>query len=303
MIEEQPPEILDKSSLWLQPIIAPDESQLTCLPQWTAGDPSPSVPSSNESKWNNLLSPPQVHTGPPFDLQSMSTEEIGALTNEIPVLSKTKTKAAKFVDTPRGKTPFQNTPNKSSSNSLQTNPLSTFRNKCPLDSTIGSPLSTPQRAVKKLPPLLVSNGQSSTRPRRAAAIKADERIQQIRHADPDENSPSVLSIRTEKSHGDSIDLLIDQIERKLQFDDDDDDGEEQPKSQRVTTDEELKAQCWKLHDRLAYAPSAKLMRYIVEYLIILSGDDDPWLIGALITEIQAIGFRYNALCIYQRKQR
>ena len=45
------------------------------------------------------------------------------------------------------------------------------------------------------------------------------------------------------------------------------------------------------------------MRYIVEYLIILSGDDDPWLIGALITEIQAIGFRYNALCIYQRKQR
>lgn len=174
--------------------------------------------------------------------------------------------------------------------------MSTFRNKHPLDSTIGSPLSTPHRSVKKLPPLVVNNSQSSTRPRRAAAIKADERIQQIRHDDPDENSPSVLSIRTEQSQrGESIDLLIDQIERKLQFDDDED--------ERICSDEKLKEQCWKLHDRLAFAPNAKLMRYIVEYLILLSGDEDPWLIAALITEIQAIGFRYNALCIYQRKQR
>lgn len=173
--------------------------------------------------------------------------------------------------------------------------MSTFRNKFPLDSTIGSPLSTPHRTGKKLPPLVVHNNQSSSRPRRAAAIKADERIQQIRHDDPDENSPSVLSIRTEQNQRESVDFLIDQIERKLQFDDDDD--------EQISSDEKLKEQCWKLHDRLAYAPNSKLMRYIVEYLILLSGDGDPWLIAALITEIQAIGFRYNALCIYQRKQR
>lgn len=104
VIEDQPPEILDKSSLWLQPIIVPDESQLTCLPQWTTIDPDPTT---SETKWNNLLSPPQVHTGPPFDLQSMTTEEISALTTEIPILSKTKAKPAKFIETPRGKTPFQ----------------------------------------------------------------------------------------------------------------------------------------------------------------------------------------------------
>ncbi|CAF4874764.1 unnamed protein product, partial [Rotaria sp. Silwood2] len=33
-----------------------------------------------------------------------------------------------------------------------------------------------------------------------------------------------------------------------------------------------------LHDRLAYAPNAKLMRYLAEYIILLSGDQDPWLI-------------------------
>ncbi|CAF1554379.1 unnamed protein product, partial [Rotaria sordida] len=35
----------------------------------------------------------------------------------------------------------------------------------------------------------------------------------------------------------------------------------------------------------------------------LLGDQDPWLTVSLIVEMQAIGFRYNALCIYQRKKR
>ena len=105
LIEDQPPEVLDKSSLWLHPIVVPDESNLTCLPDWTpANDEQHQYQSQQtDSKWNNILSPPQVNTGHLFDLNSMSTEEILALTTE-PVLQKTKTK--KLIDTPRGKTPF-----------------------------------------------------------------------------------------------------------------------------------------------------------------------------------------------------
>ncbi len=103
LIEDQPPEILDKSSLWLHPIILPDETNLTCLPEWTAVNDKQGQ-QQTDTKWNNILSPPQVNTGHPFDLNSMTTEEILSLTNE-PILIKTKTK--KLIDTPRGKTPFQ----------------------------------------------------------------------------------------------------------------------------------------------------------------------------------------------------
>jgi hypothetical protein len=58
-----------------------------------------------DSKWNNILSPPQVNTGHPFDLNSMTTEDILSLTTE-PILTKTKLKPNKLIDTPRGKTPF-----------------------------------------------------------------------------------------------------------------------------------------------------------------------------------------------------
>ena len=199
--------------------------------------------------------------------------------------------------------PFQ-TPNKSSSNTANLNPLSTFRNKLPLEASLASPLCTPHRTGKKLPPLLVNSGQTSSRPRRAAAIKADERIQQIRHDEPDENvlrdSPRILSARSEEIFQEPVEFLIDHIERKLKFDDDDDEDISLATSQGQ---DDLLQQCMQLHDRLAYAPNAKLMRYLAEYLILLSGDRDPWLIASLIVEIQAIGFRYNALCIYQRKQR
>jgi hypothetical protein len=146
--------------------------------------------------------------------------------------------------------------------------------------------------VKKLAALTVANSQASSRPRRAAAIKADERIQQIQYEGPNENCPRA-----------PVEQLIDQIdalhiERKLQFDDD----EEHEKLASRPPDH-LRQQCIELHDRLACAPNAKLMRYIAECIILLSGDEDPWLVAALIVEMQAIGFRYNALCIYQRKKR
>jgi hypothetical protein len=192
--------------------------------------------------------------------------------------------------------------------------MSTFRNKMPMDTSLASPLCTPHRPGKKFPPLTVTNSNtSSSRPRRAAAIKADERIQQIRHEDTDEslhrmnlnrNSPSLHS--NENNHQ-PVELLIDQmdalhIERKLQFDDDDDEEEEEIVTTNKPNDKLLQ-QCIQLHDRLAYAPSTKLMRYLAEYIILLSGDQDPWLVATLIVEMQAIGFRYNALCIYQRKRR
>lgn len=164
---------------------------------------------------------------------------------------------------------------------------------------MASPLCTPHRTAKKLPPLLVNSGQTSSRPRRAAAIKADERIQQIRHDEPDENIPRD-SPRSAAIFQEPVEYLIDHIERKLKFDDDDDEDIAVTKSKGQ---DHLLQQCMQLHDRLAYAPNAKLMRYIAEYIILLSGDRDPWLIASLIVEIQAIGFRYNALCIYQRKQR
>ncbi|CAF5168273.1 unnamed protein product, partial [Rotaria sp. Silwood1] len=94
------------------------------------------------------------------------------------------------------------------------------------------------------------------------------------------------------------------IERKLKFDDDDDDDDtEKDINILIKSNEKLLQQCMQLHDRLSYAPNAKLMRYLAEYIILLSGDQDPWLIVSLIVGMQAIGFRYNALCIYQRKQR
>ena len=189
--------------------------------------------------------------------------------------------------------------------------MSTFRNKLPLEASLASPLCTPHRTGKKLPPLLVNSGQTSSRPRRAAAIKADERIQQIHHDEPDENiprnSPRIHSARSEEILQKPVEYLIDQldelhIERKLKFDDDDDDDEGISATKSKGQDQLLQ-RCMQLHDRLAYAPNAKLMRYLAEYIILVSGDRDPWLIASLIVEIQAIGFRYNALCIYQRKQR
>ena len=344
LIEDQPPEILDKSSLWLHPIVMPDESNLTCLPEWTAVDddrPSPSSPGQQpaDSRWSNIFSPPQVHNDQPLDLNSMSTDDILSLTNE-PRLAKTKSKPAKLIDTPRGKTPFSldnqrplsvdeissfrhelshlvsQTPNKSSpSSALTLNLMSTFRNKPPMDASLASPLCTPHRTGKKLPSLSVTSSQTSSRPRRAAAIKADERIQQIHDDTTDDsiprlpaarNSPSVQSARAEAKHREPVDALIDQIdglhiERKLQFDDDDDEQEEVTVMPRHN--DELVRQCIQLHDRLAYAPNAKLMRYLSEFIILLSGDHDPWLVATLIVEMQAIGFRYNALCIYQRKKR
>ena len=303
LIEDQPPEILDKSSLWLHPIIIPDESNLTCLPEWTTLNNDQTSQQQTDSKWNNILSPPQVHTGHPFDLNSMTTDEILSLTTEPPILTKPKIK--KLIDTPRGKTPF--TPNKPSSASA--NPMSTFRNKMPIDSSIASPLCTPNRIAKKLPPLTLANSNtSSTRPRRAAAIKADERIQQIHHDEPEDYS--YRSTRFDENSSQPIDSLIDQIEslhieRKLQFDDDEEEVVVDQESIASTkkSNEKLLEQCIQLHDRLAYAPNAKLIRYLAEYIILLSGDQDPWLIVCLIVEMQAIGFRYNALCIYQRKKR
>lgn len=326
LIEDQPPEILDKSSLWLHPIIIPDESNLTCLPEWTTiNDENQQTPQQqpqqNDTKWNNILSPPQINTGHPLDLNSMTTDDILSLTSE-PIITKSKTR--KLIDTPRGKTPF--TPNKTASSSSSTtaaaatvssNIMSTFRNKMPIETSLASPLCTPNRIGKKLPPLAVSNSNtSSARPRRAAAIKADERIQQIHQNDPDENkyqlnSPRILSSRVDENKHEPVELLIDQIdalhiERKLQFDDDDDVNDNiQEDLIKLTkkTNEKLLKQCIQLHDRLAYAPNAKLMRYLAEYIILLSGDQDPWLVVSLIVEMQAIGFRYNALCIYQRKKR
>ena len=73
---------------------------------------------------------------------------------------------------------------------------------------------------------------SSSRPRRAAAIKADERIQQIHNDDTDQclyrrnqNSPRILSSCLDENNHEPVELLIDQmdalhIERKLTFDDD-----------------------------------------------------------------------------------
>ncbi|CAF4614734.1 unnamed protein product, partial [Rotaria sp. Silwood2] len=317
LIEDQPPEILDKSSLWLHPIIIPDESNLTCLSEWTTMNNDREQQRQTDSKWNNILSPPQINTGQPFDLNSMTTDEILSLTNE-PILIKTKTR--KLIDTPRGKTPFQkdnqktlSTPNKSSTTT--SNLMSTFRNKIPMDSTLASPICTPNRTGKKLPPLGLTNSNTSSRPRRAAAIKADERIQKIRNDDIDEslhrintnrNSPRTLSSRLDENNHEPIELLIDRIdalhiERKLTFDDDDDDEKEI--NIATKSNEKLLQQCMQLHDRLAYAPNAKLMRYLAEYIILLSGDQDPWLIVSLIVGMQAIGFRYNALCIYQRKKR
>ena len=189
--------------------------------------------------------------------------------------------------------------------------MSTFRNKIPIDSSLASPVCTPNRTGKKLPPLTIASGNTSSRPRRAAAIKADERIQQIHIDDTEENShrrnlnsPRILSSRLDENNHQPVELLIDQmdalhIERKLQFDDED----EEDISISTKSNEKLLQQCMQLHDRLAYAPNAKLMRYLAEYIILLSGDQDPWLIVSLIVELQAIGFRYNALCIYQRKKR
>lgn len=310
LIEDQPPEILDKSSLWLHPLIIPEESNLTCLPEWTTKTDDPQSPPPQQqadSKWNNILSPPQIHTGHRFDLNTMSTDDILSLTSEpIPM----KTKGKKLLDTPRGKTPY--TPNKPSS-STASNLMSAFRNKIAIDSSIASPVCTPNRSARKLPPLTVANSNTSSRPRRAAAIKADERIQQIHDDDTMDNPKRIHSprIASASSHGDenhpqSVDLLIDQldalhIERKLKFDDDEE--EESTASPSTKSNEKLLQQCIQLHDRLAYAPNAKLIRYLAEYIILLSGDQDPWLIVTLVVEMQAIGFRYNALCIYQRKKR
>lgn len=191
--------------------------------------------------------------------------------------------------------------------------MSTFRNKMPIDSSLASPICTPNRTGKKLPPLTVASGNTSSRPRRAAAIKADERIQQIRYDDTHEsshrmnnhlNSPRILSAHIDENHPEPVGSLIDQmdalhIERKLKFDDED----EEETNITTKSNEKLLQQCIQLHDRLAFAPNAKLMRYLAEYIILLSGDQDPWLVVALIVEMQAIGFRYNALCIYQRKKR
>ena len=107
LVEDQPIEILDKSSLWLHPILVPDESNLKCLSDWTTIDIDSLIdPPASDNKWNNILSPPQVNTGPPFDLHSMGTEEILSLTNDS-ILTKSKVKTAKLIDTPRGKTPLK----------------------------------------------------------------------------------------------------------------------------------------------------------------------------------------------------
>ena len=192
--------------------------------------------------------------------------------------------------------------------------MSTFRNKMPIDTSLASPICTPNRTGKKLPPLTVANSNtSSSRPRRAAAIKADERIQQIRYDDNNENthriptnlhSPRLRSVNDDENHDEPVDVLIDQletlhIERKLKFDDEDDEDT----NSSMKSNEKLLQKCIQLHDQLAHAPNAKLMRYLAEYIILLSGDQDPWLVVTLIVEMQAIGFRYNALCIYQRKKR
>jgi hypothetical protein len=183
-----------------------------------------------------------------------------------------------------------------------------------IDSSLASPVCTPNRTGKKLPPLAVASSNTSSRPRRAAAIKADERIQQIRCDDTNEslhrmkkihmNSPRILSSHLDENNHETVELLIDQmdelhIERKLKFDDED----EEETNTSTKSNEKLLQLCIELHDRLAYAPNAKLMRYLAEYIILLSGDQDPWLVATLIVEMQAIGFRYNALCIYQRKKR
>jgi hypothetical protein len=107
LVEEQPMEIFDKSSLWLTPLMIPDESSISCLPEWTATERDSSSEESPmiDSKWNNILSPPHVNIGSPFDLNGMSTDEIVSLTNE-PVLGKNKTKLARLIETPRGKTPL-----------------------------------------------------------------------------------------------------------------------------------------------------------------------------------------------------
>ena len=151
---------------------------------------------------------------------------------------------------------------------------------------------------------MTNNGQSSSRPRRAAAIKADERIQLIRQDEPNENlhrnSPKTISSR---SNQESVENLIEQIERKLQFDDDEEQQQQETPIEKEISSDRLLEQCTELHDRLAYAPNAKLIRFLTELIILLSGDRDPWLIAALIVGVQAIGFRYNALCIYQRKKR
>ncbi|CAF4301731.1 unnamed protein product, partial [Adineta steineri] len=262
-----------------------------------------------DSKWNNILSPPQVNTGNPFDLNSMTTEEIVSLTNE-PIVIKTKPK--KLIDTPRGKTPFLSenqkilsTPNKpSSSTTTASNLMRTYRKQMSIDSSIASPV--------------LASSNTSSRPRRAAAIKADERIQQIRYDDTNENlhrinnnnnnnniiSPRILATNLNENNSEPVELLIDQldslhIERKLKFDDED----EEEIIPSTKSNEKLLQKCIQLHDRLAYAPNAKLIRYLAEYIILLSGDQDPWLVVTLIVEMQAIGFRYNALCIYQRKKR
>lgn len=193
--------------------------------------------------------------------------------------------------------------------------MSTFRNRMPIEASLASPLCTPNRAGKKLPPLAVASSNTSSRPRRAAAIRADERIQQIRYDDDHEgasrsarqlNSPRLQTVPADENSQPPVDVLIDQletlhIERKLKFDDEDDDDEQV--KQTTKSNEQLLQRCVQLHDRLAYAPNAKLMRYLAEYIILLSGDQDPWLVVTLMVELQAIGFRYNALCIYQRKKR
>ena len=206
--------------------------------------------------------------------------------------------------------------------------MSTFRNKIPIDSSLASSICTPNHTGKKYSTLGIINGNTSSRPRRAAAIKADERIQKIRNDDPDEsphrinskkNSSRILSSCLDENNYEPIELLAHQfgdlhIQRKLEFDDDDDndnndneiDSNRNENEDLVTSmksNEKLLRQCILLHDRLVYAPNAKLMRYLAEYIILLSGDQDPWLIVSLIVEMQAIGFRYNALCIYQRKKR
>ena len=81
----------------------PDESNLTCLPDWITTSNNNDEQHKTDTQWSNMLSPPRVNTGPPLDINSMSTEEILSLTNEA-ILIRTKTKRP--IDTPRGKTPF-----------------------------------------------------------------------------------------------------------------------------------------------------------------------------------------------------
>ncbi|CAF0774430.1 unnamed protein product, partial [Didymodactylos carnosus] len=66
---------------------------------------------------------------------------------------------------------------------------------------------------------------------------------------------------------------------------------------------DLLSKCFQLYNSLSYLPSAKLYRYLCEYLILLLGDQQPWMVATLIVSMQSMGFRYNALCIYQRKNR